>query len=208
MKKKLLILVSLVTVLNTTSCNTQTEKTYKQNTIYDVELSEDEKDVLDLVGARSEMDIYEFNVDENFTELNIWLEVYKDGELLSRANEFSTDIKPGKGRIAVKVEGEQQELWTIKYKDEESEASAVFELEEELKNNINSFSSNGNLDEVIEVADDKEIILKKYLFSNGDSFNSFNNQYYAEQPSVIKDYPYVYLLKCKIIGDEKEVIEK
>lgn len=202
MKKKLLVLLSLVTVVGLAACSKESSKTKKENMIYDVELSSEEENILDLVGIDKEIDIYEFSVNEEFKQLGIWLEVYKEGELLSRANEFSTPIEPGKHRIAVRVEGEQQESWSIKHKGQGSTSGISFELDEELKNNINSFGTNGNLDEPIELSGDKEIVLKKYVFSDGGNFNSYNNQYYAENPSIIKDYPYVYLLKCKIIEEE------
>lgn len=58
-------------------------------------------------------------------------------------------------------------------------------------------SATSGLNEAVEIVRDKELILENYLFEDSDVLSAYPPQYFTEHPETLKDYDYVYLVKCQ-----------
>lgn len=174
------------------------EDNISANQIYKTNLTQDQKDILNLVGVKNDIDIFNYEIDDGFSTLTIWLEEYKNGELeLIRNKMVSNLFDSSEGQIAIKVDKTSNYNWVISHKVTGSISSSVFVTDSPFETNGQFSVSSGAMNEPVELETDKEVVLKTFLFEDGKGVSIYNNQTYIEDPKVLKEYDYVYLLKCK-----------
>lgn len=197
MKKIVTIIMSLIiSSLLMISCSNEMtqELNRKDNEIYPRELTTSEKDLLSLIGFDDTIEIYDFETDGSFKSISIWLEVYKDGELLENRGKMLSSFDTEKGSIAIKVNKNESYDWRVSVKSEGQISSMAFESADEfLKDKSYSIASSHMETTVIE--NEKPMILKMFLFDSDGSTSIYGFQHYEENPELLKDYDYVYLLK-------------
>lgn|GEM_PF-2038276 len=194
--KKIIVFVIVVSSFLLISCSkdiTQ-ENSMNENKIYPRELTTSEKDLLSLIGFNHTIEIYDFETDGTYKSISIWLEVYKDGELLENRGKMLSSFDSEKGSIAVKVNKNDIYDWRISVKSEGQISSVAFESADEfLKDRSYSIASSHM--ESTEIENEKPIILKLFLFDSDGSTSIYGFQQYEENPELLKEYDYVYLLK-------------
>lgn len=174
------------------------EDNISANQIYKTNLTQDQKDILNLVGVKNDIDIFNYEIDAGFSTLTIWLEEYKNGELeLIRNKMVSNLFDSSEGQIAIKVDKTSNYNWVISHKVTGSISSSVFVTDSPFETNGQFSVSSGAMNEPVELETDKEVVLKTFLFEDGKGVSIYNNQTYIEDPEVLNEYDYVYLLKCK-----------
>ena len=228
MKKIINILLCTLITLGTIGCTSTSQNVSKDsytNKIYHAELIEEEKNIIDLIGVESDINIYEYAIDDTYKSIFIWLETYKNGELLSNTKpgfsilSISTGVYSEnnlkKGKIAVVVDrtsdykdyknyqwrishqhaNGSSYKWTISH----PHANHSFTTENDFETNSKFSVGMGGLTEPVEIKPEVEIVLDKclFLFDDRNSMPMYHNQYYVENPEALKEYDYVYLLKCK-----------
>lgn len=198
MKKIICILLLCTSIILCISCCTseKVENSYK-NKIYPAKLTEEEEEILKLVGFQSDTDIYKYEIDDTYKSLSIWLEVYENGELKSKASRINAQLDLSEGKIAIVVDKGSNYRWRISRQDVNGSSSYSFNTNNDFETN-NKFSvSSGALNEPAQIISDNEIVLDTFLFEDGDAVSVYDNQYYVENPEVLKEYDYAYLLKCQ-----------
>lgn len=198
MKKLKCILILIFIICITSSCNNQVSL----NQIFNTNLTEEEKDIINLIGVKSDIEIYSYEVDDTFNNISIWLEIYKDGELISDENKMTSQINSNIGKLAVIVDKTSNFEWKISHQDDNSLSSYVFNTENEFETNGLFAVGSGTLTDKVQIFNDNDIVLKTFLFEDGNSLSAYNNQYFTEHPEVIKEFDYVYLLKCKFLTND------
>lgn len=202
--KKIRAIVPFLLLLSITGCaagNTSKapdNTSYTQrNTIYMVDLTKEEKDIINLVGVKSNIDIYEYQLKDDYKAISIWLETYQEGELMSTRSRMDTQLTSDEGRLSLMVDKSSHYKWTITNQGENGTSRSRFETHNDFETNKDYSVGRGTLNEPVEIMPDKEIILGTYLFDDGNGMSIYDNQYYAENPEVLSEYDYVYLIKCQ-----------
>ena len=205
MKKIISILSCVLITISIIGCTSlSVSKDSYTNKIYHTELTEEEQNIIDLIGVGSDINIYEYVIDDTYKSLSIWLETYKNGELLSDTKSRASmsigvdpDNKLKKGKIAVVVDTTSNYQWRISHQYANGLSSHSFTTENDFETNSKFSVGSGELNEPVEITSETEIVLDKFLFEDGNSMSMYYHQYYVENPEVLKQYDYVYLLKCQ-----------
>lgn len=200
MKKFICILVFILLSSILIACsNQQIIEKPNNNQIYQATLTEEEKDILSLVGFGNEMNIYSFDVDNSYKTISIWLETYQNGELILTNNSTLTTLNITEGKLAIMVDKTSNFKWKISQQDDDSLTSYTFNTFGDFETNGGYSISSGALDEPVQITSDTTIVLRTYLFEDDDTVSIYGNQYYLEHPEVLAEYDYVYLLKCQFL---------
>jgi hypothetical protein len=200
MKKILFTILSCIILLSIVGCkNVVNQAPTSKNEISSYELTEEEKNILDLVGKDEDFNIYEYEVDDPFKSISIWLETYHNGELVSNdtSSILSLDERRNKGKIAINVDRDKNYKWEIAIKNANTSTDYSFNTNNkfELDDTYGTFWSSALEPE--KIISDQEIILCHYIFDKSDGVSVFNSSYYLENPEALKEYDHTYLLKCK-----------
>lgn len=197
--KRLSFLVVIILVISliagcSTKGNTSKEST---NLLSSDELSKEERGILDTVDFNGDIEIYNYEVDETFNSMSIWLEVYEKGALISEQNRMTSKMSSNKGGISLVVNKKPQYQWKISNSNTGRSSSYLFKTDGNFESSEVYSVSSGKLNEPVEIVSDGEIVLKTYLFSDSDTVTIYGNQYYVDYPEFLNEYDYVYLLKCQ-----------
>ncbi|MCG8501538.1 MAG: hypothetical protein MJB12_14190 [Firmicutes bacterium] len=202
MKKIINILLCILITISTIGCTSlNVSKDSYINELSHIRLTEEEQNIIDLVGVKSNISIYEYTIDDTYRSLSIWLETYKNGELLDTTPGVRTSMrvdpenKLKTGKIAVVVDTTSNYKWRISHQHANGSSSRNFTTENDFEANRNF--SIGGLNEPVEIKPEVEILLDTFLFGGGNPLYTYYNQYYVENPEALKEYDYVYLLKCQ-----------
>lgn len=196
--KSVIIFIIILTSILIISCNNEILESsdLDKNKVYPRELTESEEELLSLIGFNDTIDIYDFETDGTYKSISIWLAVYEDGELLENRGKMLSNFDNEKGSIAVKVSKNESYHWRISVKSEGQISSMAFEsVDDFLKDKSYSIASS-HLD-ITEIKNEKPIVLKLFLFDSDGSTSIYGFQEYQENPELLKEYDYVYLLKAK-----------
>lgn len=198
MKKYISILLCVFITISIIGCTSQnvSEDSYA-NKIYFAELTEDEKNIINLLGVQSDIDIYKYEIDDTFKTISIWIEIYENGELISSGSRMDSQIDSKEGKIAIIVDKTSNYKWRISQQDASGSSSCSFETKNDFETN-NEFSvGSGALNEPVEITPENEIVIETFLFEDGNGMAVYDNQYYVENPKALKQYDYAYLTKCQ-----------
>lgn len=207
--KKIIVVVIFISSFLLISCNKDIaqEHSMNENKIYPRELTTSEKELLDLIGFNDTIEVYDFETDGSFKSISIWLEIYKNGELLENRGKMVSSFNGEKGSIAVKVNKNEIYDWRVSVKSEGEMSSVAFQSADEfLKDKRYSIASSHM--ESTKLENEKPLVLKVFLFDSDGSTSIYGFQQYEENPELLKAYDYVYLLKgefSKIKSDDQRM---
>lgn len=193
MKKILVTLLCVLIICCVSGCNNV--KTI--NEIETAKLTEDQEEILDLVGLKRDVNIYNYNIDDSFKTINIWLETYHNGKLISPEGKNSFDIDGNKGKLALIVETKEKYKWQFSIKND-SKLVTLGSNESDLELKKDFIIGISNLDGTIDIEDNKEIVLNTCFCKKGESMTSHSDmQHYVNHPEALKQYDCAYILKCE-----------
>ena len=193
----LLICVGVVLLL--AGCSGSPEETKAPvNTLQVAELTEEQKEIVDLFrNDQQELQVYSYQTEEAFKSVDVWLEIYKDGELVEPRSggitSLSDEPKALKGKIAVIISQNPDYQWTFSISQGMGKASS---RSKESPHYLTSGRAFGPIGGVQQIKDGQEIVLHASIFSDSDGF-SFSPQRFMDDPGIVKNYPYVHLIKAK-----------
>jgi len=164
------------------------------NRIAALNVTEDQKDILDMAGINTDIDIFEYRIDDSFRTLAITRELYKDGEWYS-GNTMTSQTEPGEGLLSIAMDNQTGSL-SISHKQGGATTSSHAMLEEEV---LSSGLSSGKtwLQQDTPVRDGEEIILMVTVYDDADGMSIFDTAYYQQYPEKLAEYDYVHLIKCR-----------
>lgn len=167
----------------------------KNNKIAGLELTEEQKDVLDMAGVNTHIDIFAYQVDNSFQTLYVIRELYKDGQWFS-GNTMASQATPGQGLLSIALDSKTGSL-SLSHKHGGTLVSSQAMLEEEV---LSGSLSSGKtwLQEETPIQDEEEIILMVTVYDGAaDGMSIFNTDYYQQYPERLADYDYVHIIKCR-----------
>lgn len=198
MKKITFLFITIFVLFSFASCkDSDNSNVENKNKIFYSEMTQEEKDIVSLIGVNSNIAIYDYLVDDTYNSVSIWLETYEDGKLIATGGKMSLDIQEREGRIAINANKNPNYKWILSHENGVGIGSGSFDTKNDFETDSNYSMSYGTSNKPISIDNDKEIILAQYLFEDNDSISVYDNQYYMDHPEVLEEYDYVYLIKCK-----------
>ncbi|RHW38198.1 hypothetical protein D1B33_04735 [Lysinibacillus yapensis] len=198
MKRTLTILISALLLFILSACD---DSNSNSNTISVSELTDRENAILSSISDQSF--VFDFNVDEEYTEVTVWIEKYEFGNLV--------EDKVSKLMTQVEGDGDGSIIFTTP-KTNDSQKQLTFNSAISSKGGVSSiraFDPNSNgLDDMSSVwgtfPEEKaiiegEIVLGSISYSNEGRMNSLTNDFYQDVDSHINElekYDVVYLFKA------------
>ncbi len=197
--RKIFCLSLLVCLLGggLTGCSKEAE-VYK-NKIQPKTLTQDQEEIVDLLSDnQQEILLFEYKTEEAYKSLEFWVEVYSGGTLVGRPSGVSlqdSEAKPLVGQLAVKICHDAGTGYTFTVSQDGARSShtgiAAPADEEPFARGY------GPVDTPVEIEAGKEFILYTSIYSNGNISSYSDMQRYVEEPELLRDYPYVHLIKCR-----------
>lgn len=167
------------------------------NKIFPSEISEEEQGIIDLIGGTTELSIFDFEVFDPFNYVSIWVESYIDGVYQIDRGKMQSMLTDSKGQFAIRVDRLKKSDWIISYSNEGRIATSAFPIENGFIENSSFAEATSSLSDETEVIDDKEIILKIYLYNKNGSISVYNTEMYLKDTNLLKEYEYAFVVKCK-----------
>jgi len=186
-----IIAISLVSCTN--------EPITSKNQIAPKKMTQDQEDIVNLLSSdKQEILLFDYKTEEAYKSMEFWVEIYENGVLIDRpsgVNSFSDEAKPLNGQLAILITQNSGFQWTFTVSENSGRISHTSEAINADYDTIGR--AFGPIDEPITIENDKEIVIYTSIFSNGGISTYSVQQIYIEQPELIKEYPYVHIIKCK-----------
>jgi hypothetical protein len=198
MKRTLIILISIcVSLVCLGGC--ANEPTALKNVISPVNQSQEQKEIVDFLSTTEyEILLFEYKTEEAYRGIDIWVEVYKDGELVEDPVGIKQSLDEGKpleGKVAVGISQNPKYQWTVIVGDNGAKSSQTGESSLDVEDTL--ARAYGPISDPVAIEDGKEIVLYTSIFSD-DSITAYSDQQeYVTNPEQLKGYPYVHIVKCK-----------
>ena len=177
------------------------EQAASRDVVTKSKLSADQRDMLDLLSIPDdrEIELFDFNTKGSYSSLDVWVEVYKDGELADRPAGLSLSsgqTERHKGRIAVVISRSPDFQWTLTVVDNDFKSSNIGEAANSVAPAV--VRTDTLLESPAMIEDGKDIILCSSLFLNANTAYSVISVYdLQEQLELLKEYPFAHLVKCR-----------
>lgn len=212
MRKKGSILVimvlSVICTLYSCSEGNKNDSNLKENSIAKAEFTEKEKMLLS-TGSDQQF-AFNFNIGDKYNKLKLWVEKYKEGNLISEDIQKSEIVVDRNGMIIITTEDIQADtlnkrLLNITVSDNNgySTIKTLRGVSEEKSEDMLSIIQGNELNNS-EV--DKEILLGALCYSSKGMIESLNEEFFKEPSKNIdklKDYDIAYLVKCEFVEEDK-----
>jgi hypothetical protein len=191
----ILLVAFILAVLS--SCNSVPPASLK-NEIAFANLTAEQQDIVYLLSAPNlEMLIFDFNTDEPYRSMELWVEIYQAGEMIDRpagVNILSDNEKTRTGHFAIVVNQNPYYQWTLSIVENGSRASQTSTNEITVDPAI--ACAYGPINDPVKIEDGKEIIIYSSVFTMGN-IKTFDCQTLQEHPELLKEYLYAHIVKCK-----------
>jgi len=198
MKKLLAFVLTIILIGGLTGCSN--ESVSLKDEIAPKELTDDQKEIFDLLSVGNEILLYDFKTQEEYRSVEFWVEIYEYGVLISRPaglHQLSDDLKTLDGRLAVLIAQKPGFQWTFSMDGASQINSEPYIPADDIDTLARGYVPIGG---PIAIQDGNEIVLYTSIFSypDGSAVALYSDlQRYVGHPELIKDYPYVHFIKCK-----------
>jgi len=196
MKKSLpLLLVLLCLLALLAACTGETPAPQ----IRPMSLTADQQEIVDFLSSPiQEILLFEYNLGEDISHIEVWVEVYHYGERIDQPSAlwmFSDTQFPfsdGPMAIIITQPADNQFQWTISF-DGSSSTGMVWTAE-----HSHTSRGFGPIIEAVEIIDGQEILLYISRFTSRNSMNTMGDlQWYLEHPEALAGFTYVHLIKAR-----------
>ncbi|MCY8233093.1 hypothetical protein [Priestia endophytica] len=167
-------------------------------TISGAKLTEREKALLS--GTADQSFVFDFNTDDKYKEVDVWVEKYKSGKLVGELNRMSTEVK-NKGMMVFSTAKTNEESNQVRFSISihSDEATSTAWSPETMKgDNFSNVSGSNPLDNIS--IKDKNIVLVSIGYpSSKEGTRTLSTDFYEDIDShmnELKNYDVVYLLRC------------
>jgi hypothetical protein len=198
MKKMMTCALALSLILSLAACSSGG---VSKNEITSAKLTGEQQAIVDLlVNDKQEILLFDYQTEETYKQMDVWVEVYKDGVLTDRPAGISMGNGTAyqhKGKLAIVIYQNPNFQWTITIDENDSQAihrpidTPVIAVDPTLTRAYGPMTGGA----VIESG--KEIILYSSVFTSGNTTITIDSQTLEERPEILKEYEYVHLIKCK-----------
>ena len=200
MKKVIAYLLVAAIAAASASCGPG-RTTPSKNIVMQSELTAEQQEILDLLSIPNnhEVLLFDFNADEAFSRVEVWVEAYEYGRLVERPAGLSTVIDIGEsrsGRLAVIIsQNDSTFQWTISAVESSMKASHTGTAEVPSGQRLGR--AYGPMDDPADIEQGKEIIIYTSTFQDaGVPHIAYDALTLQERPELLIEYPYAHLIKC------------
>ena len=199
MIKRLFSCLMILMVVLGLGCSCSKEPAVPQNAIAPMALSQEQAEIMSLLDTSNQsILIFEYKTKDEYNSAEFWVEVYEDGVLVdtpAKISYYSDDEYQLDGKLAIVITNNNNYQWMLSAKENDAVYSHIGESSRVSDEIFASGSSSGGF--VVEIEDGKEIVLYTSMFSNGEIRTYSDQQRYVEEPELLKEYPYMHIIKCK-----------
>lgn len=193
MRKSLFIIITLLLVVALCGCTNEKENQTKMY-IDVTKLTEEEKNIADLLGADTKQHIFDFYLDDTVQSMYINTYELVDGEWKSMNSNSSRVFEDNKGRLAIDFEKGLEDL-RIAVQSEHSNDS--FSNTSDIEND--SYDGMGETTSILsnqtEIVYEKEIPLAIQIVTSKNEISSYIVEYFEYPEEYEKhDYEHVYAI--------------
>lgn len=195
-RRHVLIAAILVLLIGLCGCG---KTVSKQNMIAPKELTEDQREIVDLLSipSRQEILIFSYDADAEYKNMDVWVEIYKDGELIEPHAGGISMMDPldhFKGDLAVAITQSPDFQWTFIVSEGGSRVTSASEYAPHMDEMGRAF---GPILDPVNIEDGEEIILYTSVFSADNTMRVFDEKTLEEEPERLKEYDYAHIIKCR-----------
>lgn len=175
----------------------------KASEIAPKELTQDQREILDLIGSQQEILLFDYHTKEAYKKFEAWVEIYKDGELLEpHAASLSLRVeekRPMNGQFAVIVTQTPDFQWTLTTVQQHDSGSTRMSSTSDPNPVYGGTDARafGPINSPAAIRDSKEIILYTSLFSDAGSIAFYDAEELTKRPELLKNYTYAHIIKCR-----------
>lgn len=198
MRRGLFFVILTVLTLSLVACNEDVSKNVKTNTISGAKLTERE-DML-LTGTADQSFVFDFNANNQYKEVAVWVEKYESGKLVGELNRMSTEIKnTGTIIFSTAKMNEENDQTRFSISVHSDDATNTTWSTETIKEGDLLMVSGSNPSDNISIKD-KNIVLASIGYTSSEegpsnlSTDSYSN--IDSHMDELKNYDVVYLLRC------------
>lgn len=170
------------------------------NEIWPKELTEDQQEIVELLSSnRQEILLFDYKTEEGFRGVEFWLEVYEDGVLVSQpagVSTFRDEAKPIEGQLAVIISKGDDFQWIFTMGEDGAKVTSSGRSPKVREGIGNTY---GPVNEKVSIKDGEEFVLYTSFYSTGGVSIYFDRQRYIDQPELLAEYPYAYIIKGKFV---------
>ncbi len=168
------------------------------NEIWPKELTEDQQEIVELLSSnRQEILLFDYKSEEGFRGVEFWLEVYEDGILISQpagVSTFRDEAKPVEGQLAVIISKGDGFQWMFTMGEDGAKVTSSGKSPKVREGIGNTY---GPVNGKVSIKDGEEFVLYTSLYSTGVIATYSDRQRYVDQPELLAEYPYAYIIKGK-----------
>ncbi len=203
-----IMLLSVIFTLSSCSAGDKNNSNLKENNITKVEFTEREKMLLS-TGSDHQFD-FTFNIGGKYNKLKLWIEKYKEGNLILEDTQKSELVINENGMIIITTEDIQvdtlnKRLLNIIVSDNNG-YSIIKTLRDVKEEKLEDMISVMGINELDNNEIDKDILLGVLCYSSKGMIESLNEEFFKEPSKNInklKDYDSAYLVKCEFVKEEQ-----
>jgi hypothetical protein len=179
-------------------CNSKNSSaSIADNSIQKMPLSMDNERIISLIESdHTKLNLFCFNA-KDFSNINIWMEVYENGKLISKNNEISYAFMSSEktGDILITMQKNPDFYYGFTILTDNSKLSSLSEACTLHKDNY----SFGAMRSSVNIEKDKEIIIYCVLFSNksGGIPVIEDEQAFISNPELLMNYSVAHIIKCR-----------
>ena len=181
------------------SCNS-TQTGLPANVIMTASLTVEQQDIIDLLSIPNSQEIliFSFATEDSCHQFEVWVEAYKDGQLIERPAGVATFVDSGNarnGKLAIIVsQNESSYQWTLSVVENGSRSSHTGAAGVSVSSGLGR--AFGQMNEPVEIEDGKEIIIYSSTFQTpGVPHMAYDTQTLMERPELLTEYTYAHLVK-------------
>lgn len=203
-----IMLLGVICTLFSCSIGNKNDSNLKENSITKVEFTEKEKMLLS-TGSDHQF-AFNFNIGDKYNKLKLWIEKYKEGNLIPEDIQKSELAIEGDGMIIMTTEDIQvdtlnKRLLNITVSDNNG-YSTIKTLRGVNEEKLGDMLSVMGINEIDNNEIDKEILLGALCYSRKGMIESLDEEFFKEPSKNIdklKDYDIAYLVKCEFIKEDQ-----
>ncbi|MGM0379787.1 MAG: hypothetical protein ACQEQE_08595 [Bacillota bacterium] len=185
--KKLFIIV-LIFIILLSGC----QEKELSNIIEKSDLTKEDKKILKIEKIHKNSSVFDYKFDKKYKSVEIWLEVYEKGKIIKQRNRAFSNIKDNDGQIFIGVDYDDKYNWLISHQNSEDVMKYSFKTDDKFLKNT-SYKKEFYLLKREKIKENSPILLKAYLFSNGN-INLSNKD---KLKNNLEKFDYAYLIKIK-----------
>ena len=171
------------------------------NQIAPAGLTEEQRDIIDLLSATQDILLFDFKTEEEYRSIEVWVDIFEYGVLVEQGSGismFGAQRRPLDGQIAVVINRDdsfRSFQWTFIISEDGTRVSSS--VSDPVTVSHMSAHNSGPLPAPANIQDGAAIMLYVSKFSDDGIRLSGDFQRYFEQPELLAEYPRLHIVQAR-----------